>query len=123
MAWSHLILYISKVLYQSGSEKCHKNHIMSTLEVSIFLKFLEIQKLDNELTILDMRIKYKDKSDCFTEDHLVSKEPFGQFKHWFEIACKTPGIQEANAVFLATATKYDLNIYVKQMHFIQRLHL
>ncbi|XP_031787779.1 pyridoxine-5'-phosphate oxidase [Nasonia vitripennis] len=52
-----------------------------------------------------MRIKYKDKSDCFTEDHLVSKEPFNQFKHWFEIACKTPGVGEANAVFLGTATK------------------
>ncbi|KAJ8682823.1 hypothetical protein QAD02_018615 [Eretmocerus hayati] len=52
-----------------------------------------------------MRIRYKDKSECFTEDQLVSKEPFGQFKAWFEIACKTPGVGEANAVFLATATK------------------
>ena len=52
-----------------------------------------------------MRIRYKDKSETFTEDHLVSKEPFEQFKHWFEIACNTPGIGEANAVFLGTATK------------------
>ncbi|KAL7297849.1 hypothetical protein TKK_0008879 [Trichogramma kaykai] len=52
-----------------------------------------------------MRIRYKEKSETFTEDHLVSKEPFGQFKAWFEIACETPGIGEANAMFLATATK------------------
>ncbi|XP_015605078.1 pyridoxine-5'-phosphate oxidase isoform X2 [Cephus cinctus] len=52
-----------------------------------------------------MRIKYKDKSDTFTEDHLESKQPFGQFKAWFEIACNTPGILEPNAMFLATATK------------------
>ncbi|XP_058807651.1 pyridoxine/pyridoxamine 5'-phosphate oxidase isoform X2 [Phymastichus coffea] len=52
-----------------------------------------------------MRIKYKEKSECFTEESLISKEPFGQFKAWFDIACKTPGIGEANAMFLATATK------------------
>ena len=52
-----------------------------------------------------MRIRYKDKSDTFTEENLVSKEPFGQFKSWFDIACETPGIGEPNAVFLATATK------------------
>lgn len=52
-----------------------------------------------------MRIKYNDKSETFTEDQLVSKEPFGQFKAWFETASKTPGIQEPNAMFLGTATK------------------
>ncbi|XP_012282587.1 pyridoxine-5'-phosphate oxidase isoform X2 [Orussus abietinus] len=52
-----------------------------------------------------MRIKYKDKSETFTEDCLKSKEPFGQFKAWFEIACNTPGILEPNAMFLGTATK------------------
>lgn len=53
-----------------------------------------------------MRIRYKEKSETFTEDQLVSKEPFGQFKAWFEQACNTPGIGEANAMVLATATKY-----------------
>ena len=52
-----------------------------------------------------MRIKYKDKRETFTEDQLDSKEPFGQFKAWFEVATKTPGIQEANAMCLGTATK------------------
>ncbi|XP_011495365.1 PREDICTED: pyridoxine-5'-phosphate oxidase [Ceratosolen solmsi marchali] len=53
----------------------------------------------------DMRIKYKDKSETFTEDQLVSKDPLQQFKAWFEIACKTSTINEPNAVLLGTATK------------------
>lgn len=53
----------------------------------------------------DMRIKYKDKNQTFTEDNLISKEPIGQFKAWFEEACNTPQILEANAMFLATATR------------------
>lgn len=57
-----------------------------------------------------MRIKYKDKNETFTEDQLSSKEPFGQFKNWFEIACNTPTILEPNAVLLGTASKY-LKIY------------
>ncbi|KAK2576001.1 hypothetical protein KPH14_007360 [Odynerus spinipes] len=52
-----------------------------------------------------MRIKYKDKTETFTEENLVSKEPIGQFKAWFEEACNTPQILEPNAVFLGTATK------------------
>lgn len=52
-----------------------------------------------------MRIKYKDKSETFTEDSLVSKEPIAQFKAWFDEACNTPQILEPNAVFLATATR------------------
>lgn len=52
-----------------------------------------------------MRIKYKDKSETFTEDQLITKEPFGQFKEWFDVASKTPGIQEPNAMCLGTATK------------------
>ena len=53
-----------------------------------------------------MRIKYKSKEETFTEDHLISKEPFGQFKAWFEEACKTPSILEPNAMLLGTSTKF-----------------
>lgn len=53
-----------------------------------------------------MRIKYKDKSETFMEEQLVSKEPIGQFKEWFNEACKTPQIFEPNAMILATATRY-----------------
>ncbi|KAK9298126.1 hypothetical protein QLX08_008446 [Tetragonisca angustula] len=52
-----------------------------------------------------MRIKYKNKNETFTEDCLISKEPIGQFKAWFDEACNTPQIFEPNAMFLATATK------------------
>ncbi|XP_014299940.1 pyridoxine/pyridoxamine 5'-phosphate oxidase [Microplitis demolitor] len=55
-----------------------------------------------------MRIKYKDKSETFTEDQLDCKEPIGQFKSWFEVASKTPGIQEPNAMCVGTATKDGL---------------
>lgn len=53
-----------------------------------------------------MRIRYKDKDETFLEKHLVSKEPFGQFKAWFEEACTRKEILEPNAMCLATATKY-----------------
>ncbi|XP_023934789.2 pyridoxine/pyridoxamine 5'-phosphate oxidase [Bicyclus anynana] len=52
-----------------------------------------------------MRIKYKDKDETFLEKHLVSKEPFGQFKAWFEEACSRKEILEPNAMCLATSTK------------------
>lgn len=52
-----------------------------------------------------MRIKYKNKNETFTEDRLISKEPIGQFKAWFDEACNTSQIFEPNAMFLATATK------------------
>ncbi|KAK7066441.1 hypothetical protein SK128_026238 [Halocaridina rubra] len=52
-----------------------------------------------------MRKPYKGKNEVFTEDDMVAKEPFAQFKAWFEEACNTPGIIEANAMCLATADK------------------
>ncbi|XP_050710824.1 pyridoxine/pyridoxamine 5'-phosphate oxidase-like isoform X2 [Eriocheir sinensis] len=52
-----------------------------------------------------MRKPYKGQNEAFLEEDLVAKEPFGQFKEWFEEACNTPGIIEANAMCLATATK------------------
>lgn len=52
-----------------------------------------------------MRIKYKDRNETFIEENLISKEPMGQFKTWFNEACESPHILEPNAVFLGTATK------------------
>lgn len=52
-----------------------------------------------------MRTKYKDESEAFREEDLKGKEPFSQFREWFEEACKHPAIVEANAVCLATATR------------------
>ncbi|KAK3885331.1 hypothetical protein Pcinc_010453 [Petrolisthes cinctipes] len=52
-----------------------------------------------------MRKPYKGKNEAFTEDDLAAKEPFAQFTAWFTEACYTPGIIEANAMCLATATR------------------
>ncbi|XP_071638741.1 pyridoxine/pyridoxamine 5'-phosphate oxidase [Temnothorax longispinosus] len=67
-----------------------------------------VMSLRNEsytVDIGDMRVKYKDRNETFTEDSLTSKEPIGQFKAWFEKACNTPQIMEPNAMFLGTATR------------------
>ena len=52
-----------------------------------------------------MRNPHKGDRDIFDLKDLTSKEPFGNFDRWFKIACETPGILEANAMTLATATK------------------
>lgn len=58
------------------------------------------------VTFLGMRHPYNNAQKVFLEEDLVAKEPFGQFKHWFEEACNTEGIMEANAMCLATASRY-----------------
>ncbi|KAF2352035.1 putative Pyridoxamine 5'-phosphate oxidase [Trinorchestia longiramus] len=52
-----------------------------------------------------MRHPYKTSKELFLESDLVSKEPVGQFKVWFEEACANDKIMEANAMCLATATR------------------
>eukprot|EP00095_Tigriopus_kingsejongensis_P006025 snap_masked-scaffold671_size114370-processed-gene-0.22 protein:Tk06025 transcript:snap_masked-scaffold671_size114370-processed-gene-0.22-mRNA-1 annotation:"hypothetical protein BRAFLDRAFT_126490" len=51
-----------------------------------------------------MRKPYLDQSSVFGLEDLVAREPFGQFKAWFEAAKACPGIEEANAMCLATAS-------------------
>jgi len=55
------------------------------------------------LLCLDIRKAYKQPNEYFDIEHLVSHEPIGQFKNWFEEAAKY--IEEPNAFCLATATK------------------
>jgi len=55
-----------------------------------------------------MRKAYLKEKDAFEVKDLVSKDPFKQFENWFEHAKVTPGIEEANAMCLATATKTGL---------------
>ncbi|KAL8603233.1 hypothetical protein ACOMHN_046239 [Nucella lapillus] len=52
-----------------------------------------------------MRQPYHDKSDIFDMKDLSAREPYGQFQQWFQEACTAKGIEEANAMTLATATK------------------
>ncbi|XP_011690634.1 PREDICTED: pyridoxine-5'-phosphate oxidase [Wasmannia auropunctata] len=66
---------------------------------------MSVRSENYTVDIGDMRIKYKDKNETFTEDNLISKEPIEQFKVWFEEACNTPQILEPNAMILATATR------------------
>lgn len=63
------------------------------------------RKIIRQYSISGMRMKYKTKDDTFVESQLVSKNPFVQFKAWFDVACKTPGILEPNAMCLATCSK------------------
>nr|KAI8769097.1 pyridoxine-5'-phosphate oxidase-like isoform X1 [Biomphalaria glabrata] len=66
-------------------------------------KSVSVCEMSNNIS--GMRKPYRGKQDKFDLDHLVSKEPFGQFEAWFNEAKNTDGILEANAMSLATATK------------------
>lgn len=59
-----------------------------------------------------MRAAYKGRQQLFTEADLSFQEPIGQFKVWFEEARNNPGVIEANAMCLATASKW-----VNLLHF------
>ena len=54
-----------------------------------------------------MRKPYNQKHQVFLESDLVSKDPLEQFKSWFEEASSAPGIIEANAMCLSTASKSE----------------
>ncbi|XP_013421887.1 pyridoxine-5'-phosphate oxidase [Lingula anatina] len=60
---------------------------------------------DKVLDVSAMRKPYHDKQGVFDLHHLSAQEPFAQFRAWFTEACSHPGIFEANAMSLATATK------------------
>merc|ERR1712037_335858 len=44
------------------------------------------------------------KEDVFDFKHLVAREPFAQFKAWFDEATQHEKVYEANAMCLATAS-------------------
>merc|ERR1711997_204942 len=67
-----------------------------------------LQKRTMSIDIGGMRKPYLGEGQTFDIKDLVSKEPYEQFKNWFDIAKSTPGIEEANAMCLATATKTGL---------------
>ncbi|XP_067650098.1 pyridoxine-5'-phosphate oxidase-like [Haliotis asinina] len=54
--------------------------------------------------ISGMRKPYRTQREIFDIQYLVAKEPFEQFRHWFDEARTVDGI-EANAMSLATATR------------------
>jgi len=52
-----------------------------------------------------MRKPYLGENQAFEVKDLVAKEPFAQFQNWFDQAKETPGIEEANAMCVASASK------------------
>ena len=67
-------------------------------------EIFQISSRNMAVDIGGMRKPYHDKSDVFDFKDLVSKEPFQQFKSWFEAASSNEKIYEANAMCLSTAT-------------------
>ena len=53
-----------------------------------------------------MRHPYHGIDTTFDLEDLKSRDPMQQFETWFEDARKVKEIQEANAMALATASKY-----------------
>ncbi|XP_018369948.1 PREDICTED: pyridoxine-5'-phosphate oxidase-like isoform X1 [Trachymyrmex cornetzi] len=97
------------ILSQVAPRTCHRSIICSLSQSgrsdTQSCNIMSLQSENYTVDIGDMRIKYKDKHEIFTEDDLISKEPIGQFKAWFEEARNTPEILEPNAMLLATATR------------------
>lgn len=52
----------------------------------------------------DLRKPYNNVHEVFDVKDLASKEPFENFRIWFEEACSCKNIYEPNAMALATAT-------------------
>ncbi|KAL5005677.1 hypothetical protein ScPMuIL_016835 [Solemya velum] len=52
-----------------------------------------------------MRVPFRSPDDLFDVQHLESTNPMSQFGEWFKQASETPGVEEPNAMSLATATK------------------
>jgi len=57
-----------------------------------------------------MRKPYNGIDEQFGVKDLISKEPFGNFKHWLEQACNCSSIFEPNAMAVATATPLVLSL-------------
>ena len=52
-----------------------------------------------------MRRPYHGIDFMFDVGHLTSKDPLHQFEAWFKEICEVQGVDEPNAMVVATATK------------------
>jgi len=59
--------------------------------------------IHTDVDIANLRKPYKQPHEYFGIEHLVSHEPFGQFRHWLKEAVEHTS--EPNGFCLATATK------------------
>ncbi len=91
------MVYLGRLL--SKTRQCSK--VLGERE---FLK--DVVKM--AINIGGMRKPYLGAGETFDLKDLVAKEPYAQFSHWFDQAKSTPGIEEPNAMCIATATKAGL---------------
>jgi len=54
--------------------------------------------------VTELRQPYNSTSNVFDVKDLLSKEPYENFRHWFDEACNCQNIYEPNAMAIATAT-------------------
>jgi len=80
--------------------KFEKKKLLSRIIVAQSVELSRNMSVD----IGGMRKPYNDKANTFDVTDLVSKDPFDQFKCWFDEATACDKIEEANAMCLATAT-------------------
>lgn len=73
-------------------------------EVCVFYHLDRLNMGTPEANLADMRKPYNGIDEQFGVKDLISKEPFGNFKHWLEQACNCSSIFEPNAMAVATAT-------------------
>ena len=69
-------------------------------------RFFETRLLKPLMTTSDdiavLRKPYHGEENTFLEKDLISKDPMKQFSNWLDYACNCPGMEEPNAMTLAT---------------------
>lgn len=80
------------------------NIFLVSRHISLLSKAMATEKTTN---LKDQRVPYKSRNEVLLEKDIV-KEPIKLFETWFNEANNTPGIIEANAMFIATSTKSGL---------------
>ena len=58
-----------------------------------------------EVDIANLRKSYHSTTDVLLESSLTSKEPFAIFQQWLQLAVSTDGVEEPNAMCIATVNK------------------
>ncbi|CAF0904716.1 unnamed protein product [Adineta steineri] len=81
------------------------DHFLDVMRlIRLLFRLMEPQAhIHTNVNIAALRKPYKQPNEFFGVEHLVSKEPFGQFKKWFEEAVEY--VEEPNSFCLSTATK------------------
>jgi len=57
------------------------------------------------MDIANLRKPYNSDTDVLLEEKILRKEPHIIFDEWLNVACNTPGVEEPNAMTIATVNK------------------